>query len=177
MERTVGVAIAIPEPWGPELDAHRALAGDLVGPMVFSHVTLLGPAVLPVSSTLDEEIDKLIRDVAAGNEPFEMRLRGTGTFRPVSQTVFVAIAQGIAECERLAGAMNTGPLWRELTHPYHPHVTVAHEVPEPALDAAYERLADYSARFDVDHFTLYEHNGDGRWRPVCDYALGAGQAG
>src|SRR5262245_51744735 len=144
MERTIGVAIGVPQPWGAELDEHRALAGDLVAPMVFSHITLVGPAVLPVSSTLDKEIDELLAEVAADNGAFAVRLLGTGTFRPTSQVVFVALAEGIAECERLAGAMNAGPLSRELVHPYHPHVTVAHDVPGPALDAAYQRLAGYS---------------------------------
>ena len=115
-------------------------------------------------------------DVAADTEPFEVQLRGTGTFRPVSQVVFVAMAAGIAECERLADAIRTGPLWRELAHPYHPHVTVAHDVPGAALDAAYERLGGYTARFEVDHFTRYEHSGDGVWRPVRHYPLGSNSA-
>lgn len=173
MERTIGVAIGIPQPWGAELDAHRAATGDPVAAMVPAHITLLGPAPFPVSSTLDEEIDKLLLDVAGDARPFEVRLRGTGTFRPISQVVFVAMAAGIAECERLAAAMCDGPLWRELTHPYHPHVTVAHDVPGSALDAVFERLTDYTARFEVDHFTRYEHSGDGRWKPVRHYALGS----
>jgi 2'-5' RNA ligase len=172
MERTIGVVIGVPQPYGAELDAHRAASGDAAAPMVFAHITLLGPTAVPTSSTLDEEVDKLLLDVAADSEPFEVRLRGTGTFRPISQVVFVAMAAGIAECERLAEAMRTGPLWRDLAHPYHPHVTVAHDVPGPALDAAFERLANYTARFEVDHFTRYEHSGDGRWKPVRHYALG-----
>jgi 2'-5' RNA ligase len=179
MERTIGVAIGIPQPWGAEIDAYRAATGDPVAPMVPAHITLLGPTALPTSSTLDDEIDKLLLDVAANNEPFDVQLRGTGTFRPISQVVFVAMAAGIAECERLAAAVRSGPLWRELTHPYHPHVTVAHDVPGPALDAVFERLARYTARFEVDHFTRYEHSGDGRWKPVRHYALGSalGEAG
>ncbi len=176
MERTIGVVIGVPQPYGAELDAARAASGDALAPMVFAHITLLGPAVLPVSSTLDEEIDKVLAGVAAESRPFEVRLRGTGTFRPVSQVVFVAMAAGIAECEQLAEAMRTGPLWRELAHPYHPHVTVAHDVPAPALDAAFERLAGYTAEFVVDHFTRYEHSGDGVWKPVRHYALGVGEA-
>jgi 2'-5' RNA ligase len=174
MERTIGVAIGIPQPWGAELDARRAATGDPVAPMVPAHITLLGPTALPTSSTLDEEIDKLLLEVAANAEPFDVHLRGTGTFRPVSQVVFVAVVAGIAECEQLADAVRSGPLWRELVHPYHPHVTVAHDVPGPALDAVFERLARYTARFEVDHFTRYEHSGDGRWKPVRHYVLGSG---
>jgi 2'-5' RNA ligase len=136
-------------------------------------VTLLGPTVLPVSAELDERIDRLLASVAAANAPFAVQLRGTGTFRPVSQVVFVALATGIVECERLAASIRTGPLARDLAHPYHPHVTIGHDVPEKALDAVFERLAGYSARFEVDHFTRYEHNGTGRWQPIRDYPLAA----
>lgn len=172
MERTFGVAIGVPQPWGAELDAQRAATGDPAAPLIPAHVTLLGPTVLPVSPTLDEEIDKLLTSVAAVHDPFSIHLRGTGTFRPVSQVVFVVVASGIAECEQLAKSVRSGPLRRELAHPYHPHVTVAHDAPEPAMDEVYERLGRYSAQFDVDHFTLYEHGSDGRWKPIRDYRLG-----
>ena len=172
MERTIGVAIGIPQPWGAELDAHRASTGDPMAPLVPAHVTLLGPTVLPISSALDVQIDDLLESAATDLDPFPVQLRGTGTFRPVSQVVFVALASGIAECERLATLVRSGPLDRELAHPYHPHVTVAHDVPEPAMDEIFERLAGYSATFEVDHFTRYEHSGDGRWRPIRSYKLG-----
>ncbi|GIH09073.1 phosphoesterase [Rhizocola hellebori] len=174
MERTIGVAIGVPQPWGAELDAHRASTGDPMAPLVPAHVTLLGPTALPISSKLDEEIDDLLEAAATGRDPFPIQLRGTGTFRPVSQVVFVALASGIVECEQLAEAVRFGPLRRELVHPYHPHVTVAHDVPAPAMDDIFQRLADYSATFEVDHFTRYEHSGDGRWRPIRSYKLGQG---
>ena len=65
---------------------------------------------------------------------------------------------------------------RELNFPYHPHVTVAHDIEPAALDAVFDELAGYAARFEVDHFTLYMHGVDGRWRPVRDFPLTAGDA-
>ena len=35
-------------------------------------------------------------------EPFDVHLRGTGTFRPVSPVVFVGVVEGISQCEQLA---------------------------------------------------------------------------
>lgn len=172
MPRTIGVAIGIPQPWGAELDAHRAATGDPAAALTPAHVTLLGPTQLPEAPGLDDEIDALLLRVAAGQAPFRIHLRGTGTFRPVSRVVFVVVAAGISECERLASAIRTGPLTRDLDFPYHPHVTVAHDVAEPALDDVYQCLAGYEAGFGIDHFTRYEHSGDGRWKPIRDYALG-----
>jgi 2'-5' RNA ligase len=166
----VGVAIGIPEPWGSELDAARAAAGDPMAEFIPSHVTLLGPTdVLP--SALDPIEDHLSL-LAPGFAPFPVQLRGTGTFRPLTQVVFVAVAAGISEFEQLAAAVRAGPLERELHFPYHPHVTVAHDIDSEALDKVFEELADFSARFRVDHFTLYVHGADGRWRPVRDFPLG-----
>ena len=64
-----------------------------------------------------------------------------------------------------------------LAYPYHPHVTVAHDVPTEALDRAFARLADFEADFPVDGFTLYELDGDGRWQPRRRYQLGLAVAG
>ncbi|WP_246002095.1 2'-5' RNA ligase family protein [Allorhizocola rhizosphaerae] len=165
------MAIGIPQPWGAQLDAHRAATGDPAAALIPSHITLLGPTLIG-----PEDIDEHLEKVARTQPPFSIHLRGTGTFRPVSRVVFVAVAAGISECERLAEAVRSGPLERELAHPYHPHVTVAHDIAEEAMDAVYERLAGYDARFDVDHFTRYEHGEDGHWRPIRHFPL-SGQPG
>jgi 2'-5' RNA ligase len=96
--------------------------------------------------------------------PFEVHLRGTGTFRPVSPVVFVALANGIAGCERLEARVRRGVLDRELDFPYHPHVTVAHDLPEDVLDEAYDALGGFTARFMVAAFSLYVHGADGVWQ-------------
>jgi 2'-5' RNA ligase len=169
----VGVAIGVPEPWGSRLDGSRAAIGDPLAAFIPAHVTLLGPTDVAGSALPDIE-DHLAR-VAEGHREFPVRLRGTGTFRPLTQVVFVTVAVGISELERLAGAVRSGPLARELHYPYHPHVTVAHDIATEALDAVFEELADFAAGFDVDHFTLYVHGADGRWRPVRDFPLASGE--
>jgi 2'-5' RNA ligase len=166
----VGVAIGIPEPWGSQLNESRAATGDPLAPFVPAHVTLLGPT--DVAADALPSIEEHLATVAAGHRPYVVRLRGTGTFRPVTAVVFVAVASGISQCEQLAGAVRSGPLQRDLHFPYHPHVTVAHDISSEAMDAVFEELAGFSARFVVDHFTLYVHGTDGRWRPVRDFPLG-----
>ena len=126
------------------------------------HITLLPPTDVDGSVLADAE--RHLAAVAGTQTPFEVHLRGTGTFRPVSPVVFVTIAGGISACERLERGAPSGPLERELHFPYHPHVTVAHDVPDEALGRAYDELADYEARFFVDRFHLYEHGDDGVWR-------------
>ena len=91
--------------------------------------------------------------------------------------VFVAVAAGIGECERLAAAVRELPaVRRPLKYPYHPHVTVAQQVDRAALDAVFADLADFEAKFVVSGFTLFEHGPDGRWRPHREYRFGTGEA-
>jgi 2'-5' RNA ligase len=167
----IGVAIDIPEPWGAELTRRRTDAGDPQGLYVPAHITLLGPT--EVSADALPAIEKHLEAVASGQQPFTVHLRGTGTFRPVTEVVFVTIAVGISECELMAGAIVAGEgLARQTRFPYHPHVTVAQDVPAAALDAVFDDLADFSAVFDVSAFTLFSHGGEGPWRPRRDFPLG-----
>jgi 2'-5' RNA ligase len=99
-----------------------------------------------------------------------MRLRGTGTFRPVSPVVFLAVAEGIPGCEDLEHRVRCGPWAVELRFPYHPHVTVAFELDEDALDRAFVDLAGFEAVFTVDTICLYELIEDG-WQPRATYPL------
>ncbi|MGC1210263.1 MAG: 2'-5' RNA ligase family protein [Micromonospora sp.] len=165
----IGIAVDIPEPWGGMLTRRRVEAGDPQA--VPAHVTLLGPTEIPVAAL--PAVEAHLAAVAAAHLPFTLHLRGTGTFRPVTQVVFVAVAAGISECELLAAAIRSAPeLHRETRFPYHPHVTVAQDVAPEALDKAYEDLADFSALFEVEAFTLFSHSGQARWQPRRDFRLG-----
>ncbi|WP_435822733.1 2'-5' RNA ligase family protein [Micromonospora arborensis] len=165
----IGIAVDIPEPWGAQLTRRRVEAGDPLA--VPAHVTLLGPTEIRTANL--PAVERHLAAVAAAHLPFALHLRGTGTFRPVTQVVFVAVAAGISECELLAAAIAAAPgLHRELRFPYHPHVTVAQDVAPEALDKVYEDLADFSAMFEVEAFTLFSHSGQARWQPRRDFRLG-----
>jgi 2'-5' RNA ligase len=167
----VGVAMAIPEPHATVLTGWRRRVGDPQAELIWPHVTLLPPT--PIARGDLPKIEQHLSEAAALSNPFVMHLLGTGTFRPKSPVVFIQVARGVADCELLEHAIRSGPLLRELDFPYHPHVTVAHDVPDEALDLAYDGLADFVARFVVTTFTLFERGADGRWHPRRDFALGA----
>lgn len=168
---TIGVSIAIPAPYGELLQAKRASFGDPLADSIPTHVTLLGPTEI-AEDDMEAAVAHL-QKVSAGAHPFDMVLRGTGTFRPVSPVVFVQVSGGLAECEVLERAIRTGPLERHLDFNYHPHVTVAHHVSESNLDRAFKELADFEAYFEVGAFHLYEHGDDSVWRPVRSFSLRA----
>lgn len=169
---TIGVSIAVPEPWGRELQGYRVRLGDSTAELIPTHITLLPPHECSA-----DEVALLrghLTTVAATTAPFRIHLRGTGTFRPVSPVVFVGVVAGISQCEQLAGQVRRGPLRMTTRFPYHPHVTVAHDVGEERLDRAFRELAGFDCQFDVDAFRLYEFQEPAGWVPTEAFWLSGG---
>ena len=170
----LGVAIAIPQPHATVLRKWRRRVRDPAADLVWPHVTLLPPTPVPVDAM--EEIEKHLAESATASVPFLMHLAGTGTFRPTSPVVFIQISRGVSDCELLEKAIRQGPLERDLDFPYHPHVTVAHDIGDEGLDEAYDGLAGFVARFPVDRFGLFSRDPNGRWRWRTEFELGASAA-
>lgn len=165
---TIGVAIAVPEPWASRLEDYRREIGDPTASGVPSHITLIPP------TEYDDALGEIEAHLAAAAQtcgPFRVHLRGTGTFRPVSPVVFVGLSEGISQCEQLADAVRRGPLAVELDFPYHPHVTVAHHLGDEELDRAFDDLRDFECAFEVTDFHLYVHEGEKGWQARSTFAL------
>lgn len=167
----VGVALPVPEPWGSHLQRLRRDYGEPGAVHVPTHITLLPPT--PVTPDQVAPLRQHLAEVAAHHDPFPVILRGTGTFRPVSDVVFVQVAQGVSSCERLERDVRRGPVVRGLDHPYHPHVTISHGRPSRVLDRAFADLAAFTCAFEASTFRLYLHGGDGIWQVAEEYRLTA----
>ena len=169
---TIGVSIPIPSPHGEFLQERRAAFGDTSAWQIPAHITLLPP------TEIDDGTYAAFREhcakVAATHLAFDVFLRGTGTFRPVSDVVYIQVARGVSACEGLEADLRSGPVNRELDFNYHPHVTVAHNVPTADLDRAFEELAGYAVHFRATSYHLYELGTDGVWRPVHEFELSGG---
>src|SRR5690349_23506736 len=92
---TIGVAVAIPEPWATELQDYRTSVGDTTAAMIPTHITLVPPT--EIDDGLLPAVEEHLEAAAAGVPSFAVHLRGTGTFRPVSPVVFVTLVRGISE--------------------------------------------------------------------------------
>ncbi|MGW2718113.1 2'-5' RNA ligase family protein [Streptomyces sp. NPDC001492] len=169
---TIGVSIAVPEPYGSLLQQLRVGFGDAAAHGIPTHVTLLPPTEVDAGDL--PAVEAHLAEVAASGRPFPMRLSGTGTFRPLSPVVYVRIAEGAEACTQLQKQLRdpSGPVPRELQFPYHPHVTVAHGIDDEAMDRAFEELADYEADWPCTGFALYEQGADGVWRKLREYTFG-----
>lgn len=169
---TIGVAVEVPEPFGPQLQQYRGAFGDPLADLIPAHVTLLPPTSVPAAQLAD--IEAHLSKVAAATTPFTLRLSGTDTFRPVSPVVYLCVVEGVDACDDLQRRVRTGPLTRELSFPYHPHVTVAHQLDSESLDRAQKTLVSYVAEFRVGSVGLYEQGADGRWRYRERFPFGVG---
>lgn len=171
---TIGVAIAVPDPWGAQLQAYRTSLGDQRAAGIPTHVTVVPPQRIGPGD--QAVVEQHLAEAAVGICAFRIHLRGTGTFRPVSPVVFVTLAEGIGGCEELASSVRRGPLDIDREFPYHPHVTVAQHLPDDVLDRAFTELADFECDFVVDRFSLYVHDPMDGWAPTRDFTLTAGAA-
>lgn len=166
---TIGVAVAVPEPWGKQLREYRLALGDTTAAGIPTHITLMPP--FEVEPAQLAAVEEHLGEAAANNSAFKIHMRGTGTFRPVSPVVFVVVVEGISACEQLAFSVRRGPLGADLQFPYHPHVTVAHHLDDDLLDRAFTELAGFDCEFWADHFSLYVHDADAGWQTSRDFAL------
>jgi 2'-5' RNA ligase len=166
---TIGVSLAVPEPWGSRLQAFRVANGDSQGAAIPTHITLVPPVAVDAGQL--PGIEQHLDEVAARLTSYAVHLRGSGTFRPVSPVVFINLVQGISQTEQLADACRSGPLALTLSYPYHPHVTVAHHLDDDRLDRAFDEMADFDFEFPVTDFHLYMHDGDHGWKATHDFVL------
>lgn len=165
----IGVSIPIPEPYAARLTRARVEAGDPLAHAVPPHITLVPPTDVHADELV--RVEQQLAAVAATHPPFIVELSGTGSFRPVSPVVFVQLRAGTEECSRLQQEVNAGVLTQVLRFPYHPHVTIAHQLDEATLDRAESAMKAFDAVFPVVHFSLYFHGADGVWRDTADFAL------
>ena len=77
---TIGVAIAVPEPWGGRLQGYRTDLGDDTASGIPTHITLMPPFEVPDGHL--PVIEQHLAEASAMNAAFKVHLRGTGTFRP-----------------------------------------------------------------------------------------------
>lgn len=170
MTITVGVSIAIPEPHGEALRDKRRSYGDVLADRIPSHITLAPPLLIDEASI--ESLGEDLRELTDVFEPFTVSLLGTGTFRPISPVVFIAVSEGIAQIETLAEGVRKAIGAPDPQFPFHPHVTVAHNLEDESLDRALADLRDFRASFVVDAIHLYVDDAERGWVPTHRFGLG-----
>jgi 2'-5' RNA ligase len=162
----------IPGPLGQFLDDMRRKLVPGCNP--HAHVSLLPPRPLAVDwPVASEQVSRILNRW----NPFEIELTGIDIF-PVTDVIYLEVGLGAAELRQVHHAMNAGPLEFEEPFSYHPHITVAQELPRDKVAATSElarRLWDeYTGprRFTADHAAFVQNSLDNYWLDLKSYPLG-----
>jgi 2'-5' RNA ligase len=163
----------VPQPLGAFLDDLRL---ELVpGCLPRAHVTILPPRPLEITP---EQAWSYIQSRIQEVPPFEVELTRVEIF-DVTQVIYLAIGAGSEELKRLHALANTGPVAFAEPFPYHPHITLAQQLPPEEVAKAYEvavrRWAEcpYERRFSVETITFVQNSDENRWIDLARWTLGA----
>jgi 2'-5' RNA ligase len=174
-EQTVGhfaLVAYIPDPLATFLDRLRL---DLTpGSKPRAHVTVLPPR--PVHENLKLSIEKMsaqLRDA----EPFRIDLGEIEIFE-ASHVIYLGIQSGAQELRRLYGVLNCGCMQYAEAFPYHPHITIAQNIPPEEIDTmvatARQQWAAYEGprSFTVSGLTFVQHVALQIWTDIVTLPLG-----
>ena len=166
------LVIYIPHPLGLFLDDLRRELVPHYNP--HAHVSVLPPRPLAVEWHAASEH---VRTLAGCWDPFEVQLAEIEMF-PVTNVIYIGIGAGEAELGRMHAAINTASLAFEEPFVYHPHITLAQEIPHGQVNAVYDlavrRWNEFRGerRFQAEHAVLVQNTLSGCWLDLAGYSLG-----
>jgi len=167
------LVIYIPNPLGKFLDDLRRELVPHYNP--HAHVSVLPPRPLSVSW---QEASDEARAVLEACPPFDVELGDVAAF-PVTDVIYLEVGAGAAELRRLHRTMGEGPLRFSEPFPYHPHVTLAQEIPHDRVaetkEIARRRWAEFRGerRFRVQKAVFVQNTEGDCWCDLAEYELGA----
>jgi len=166
------LVIYIPGPLGEFLDDLRRQLVPGCNP--HAHVSLLPPRPLAVDWTVASQ---QVRTILNGWTPFEIQLTGIEIF-PVTDVIYIEVGLGSAELRQVHQAMNAGPLEFEEPFAYHPHITLAQELPRENVaetnELAHRLWREYTGprTFPADHAAFVQNSLGNCWIDLAEYTLG-----
>jgi 2'-5' RNA ligase len=174
------LVIYVPEPLGRFLDDLRRELVPHYKP--HAHVSVLPPRTLSVAW---ETASGQARALTGSRAAFDVELTTIEIF-PVTDVIYIDIGAGSRELYRLHSAMNAAALEFDEPFPYHPHITLAQDIPHECVtdlkELARRRWAEFQGprTFRADRAVFVQNTHDNCWVDLAEYTLGpvlAPQAG
>jgi len=170
------LVIYIPDPLGRFLDDLRR---ELVpGCSPHAHVSVLPPRPLAVHWQAASE---QVKAFAAGQSPFLVELGEIRIF-PVTNVIYLEVGSGTKELSSMHDALNGEALVFEEPFVYHPHVTLAQEIPPGEVGAVHElaqrRWKEFPGErvFRADRTAFVQNTMGNGWIDLASFPLGASEA-
>jgi 2'-5' RNA ligase len=168
------VVFYIPNPLGAFLDQlRRHLEPGTLAPR--AHVTVLPPRPLPDGVSPDQAW-AYIEGLAPSLHPVLIRAAHIEVF-PVSNVVYVGLAAGSEQLEKMHDRLNNGALAAGEAFRFHPHITLAQGLsPEQAMEIAahaQRRWNEFAGprEFSADTFTFVQNTLGNRWLDLAELSL------
>jgi 2'-5' RNA ligase len=159
---------------GPLADCLTRLRRELVSECeAKAHLTILPPRLIRGSA------EQAARELAHNLQEFGPILVELGDVEIFveSRVIYVSVRAGRGELERMHDAINTGDVAFEEPFPYHPHVTLAQDLPAGSIGAVLERARrhwtdwPHPKSFMVEKLTFVQNTLANRWVDIEDVAL------
>ncbi len=167
------LVIYIPGSLGRFLDDLRRELAPACNP--HAHVSVLPPRSLAVDW---EEASDYARALLEPRPPFQVDVGSVNVF-PVTNVTYLEVEKGAAELRSMHAAMLRGPLQFDEPFVYHPHITLAQEIPpELAADVhetARRRWQEYRGirSFHAEHAVFVRNTEDNCWIDLAEFRFGA----
>jgi 2'-5' RNA ligase len=161
----------LPDPLGSFVNrVRRELAP---GCRLRAHITILPPRQLACAAPIaSRELQEAIAHVRS----FRVEAEKIQVF-PISDVVYLSIGAGLAELQELHARLNYGRCCASEAWSYHPHVTLAQDLPGDAVgrmrEIAERRWREYSGPrdFTVDKLAFVQGNPERGWMDLEAYEL------
>lgn len=173
----LGVALLVPARAAEEIDVlRRALGAADAVHRIAPHVTLVPP--VNVAEERLDEVEALVRRVAAAHRPFATTLGPPATFLPDNPVLYLRVGgeAAVAAVNRLRDAVFVEPLARELHRPFVPHVTLMDGGAPAMVEAGARAIAGHVVDVTFAGVALLQEQRDESgarvWRPLLEAPLG-----
>lgn len=142
-----------------------------------AHVTLLPPR--PIRADLEDAVREFHRR-AGTCESFQVETGRVEVFES-SRVIYLSVQAGFEAFRELNRALNAGPFEFRDRYPFHPHVTLAQDLPEErfgeALELARRRWSGFrqARAFPVDRLTFVRNIPGRGWLDLAECSLPEGR--
>ncbi|MEO8593420.1 MAG: 2'-5' RNA ligase family protein [Candidatus Solibacter sp.] len=166
------LVIYINDPLGPFLDDLRLKLVPGCNP--HAHVSVLPPRPIAVDWTVASE---QVRECAENWDPFEVTLERVRIF-PVTNVIYIELGKGATEMFQIHDAMNSGVLGFNEPFVYHPHITLAQEIPAEQVDAVHQRALELwdawtgPRSFRAERTAFVQNTLGNCWIDLVEHSLG-----
>jgi 2'-5' RNA ligase len=138
-----------------------------------AHVTLLPPRLL---SAPPHQLAAALQACLSTVEPFEVHLNGVEMF-PVTDVIYLGLKSGWERLIALHSDLGRGDLAYDEPFKYHPHITLAQEIPAGQLEVTFQRALQAwetwkgPRSFPVERLTFVRNGGPNCWQTVSEHDL------